>query len=60
MNICYICHEEVAEDQICRCYLYNAPFHPQCYVDARPPYPDNETDPQLLRAEELISKTSSI
>lgn len=57
MHICHECKLEVSDDQLCH-DMFGAAYHPQCYVDAYPPYPF-PPDPQRLRAQQLISTQKS-
>lgn len=56
MRTCHECKLEVSEDQLCW-DMFGSSYHPQCYVDADPPYPGPEEDPVRLRAFQLLSQT---
>lgn len=57
MKTCHECKLEIPQDQICH-DIFGGSYHPQCYIDAYPPHPGPQVDPERLKAFELVSKTS--
>jgi hypothetical protein len=58
MKICHECKFEIPQDQLCH-DMFGGAYHPQCYIDARPPYPGPEEDPERRRAFQLSSQSST-
>lgn len=56
MKTCHECKLEIPENQICH-DMFGDAYHPQCYVDAYPPY-QGLFDRERERALKLVSQAS--